>query len=76
MIFITGRNKRAIEDHFDKAYELETELEARGKTQLLEIVRGIVPRHVNCIYIRQAEPSALATRCCARKPWSATSHSP
>ena len=55
MIFVTGRSKRAIEDHFDKAYELEGELERRGKTQLLEFVRGLLPRNVNCIYIRQAE---------------------
>src|SRR5665811_1530133 len=56
MIFITGRNKRAIEDHFDKAYELETELTAKNKLELLEVVQSAVPKHVNCIYIRQAEP--------------------
>src|SRR5512142_3292302 len=59
MIFITGRNKRAIEDHFDKAYEVEAELAARGKNDLLELVRGIIPRHINCIYIRQPEPLGL-----------------
>ena len=59
MIFITGRTKRSIEDHFDKAYELETELEARGKKELLEIVRRTVPKGVNCIYIRQAEALGL-----------------
>ncbi len=59
MIFITGRSKRAIEDHFDKAYELEAELQARGKTALLELVKNIVPSHVNCIYIRQMEPLGL-----------------
>lgn len=59
LIFITGRTKRAIEDHFDKAYELETELEARGKKELLEIVRHTVPDNVNCIYIRQAEALGL-----------------
>ncbi len=59
MIFITGRTKRSIEDHFDKAYELETELEARGKKQLLEVVRNTVPKNVNCIYIRQAEALGL-----------------
>ncbi len=59
LIFINGRNKRSIPDHFDKAYELETELEAKGKTKLLEIVRGIIPDHVNCIYIRQAEAMGL-----------------
>ena len=59
MIFITGRNKRAIEDHFDRAYEVESELAARGKSELLETVRSIIPRGVNCIYIRQAEPLGL-----------------
>lgn len=59
LIFITGRTKRAIEDHFDKAYELETELEARGRKDLLERVRNTVPSHVNCIYIRQAEALGL-----------------
>ena len=59
MIFITGRNKRAIEDHFDKAYELEATLEASGKTELLRIVQEVVPKHINCIYIRQAEPLGL-----------------
>jgi UTP--glucose-1-phosphate uridylyltransferase len=59
MIFITGRTKRAIEDHFDKAYELETELEARGKHAMLELVRRTVPSNVNCIYIRQSEALGL-----------------
>src|SRR5579859_520637 len=59
MIFITGRNKRAIEDHFDKAYELEAELSARGKSELLEQVQAVIPKSVNCIYIRQSEPLGL-----------------
>ena len=59
MIFVTGRNKRAIEDHFDKAYELETELHARDKTALLALVRSATPRGINCIYIRQAEALGL-----------------
>jgi UTP--glucose-1-phosphate uridylyltransferase len=59
MIFITGRHKRAIEDHFDKAYEIETELSQRGKGDLLELVRNILPKHVSCIYIRQSEPLGL-----------------
>src|SRR6185503_324455 len=57
MIFITGRGKRAIEDHFDRAIELETELEQRGKEDLLRIVQGILPRNVSCVYVRQ--PQAL-----------------
>jgi UTP--glucose-1-phosphate uridylyltransferase len=59
MIFVTGRSKRAIEDHFDKAYELEAELEAKNKQELLQIVRNIKPSHVDCIYVRQAEPLGL-----------------
>src|SRR2546425_13314705 len=56
MIFVTGRNKRAIEDHFDKAHELETELERKGKDALLGMVRSVLPGGARCIYIRQAEP--------------------
>jgi len=59
MVFITGRNKRAIEDHFDKAYEVEAELAARGKTDLLALIQDVVPKSVNCIYIRQSEPLGL-----------------
>ena len=59
MIFITGRNKRAIEDHFDKAYELETELAARNKNALLQAVQAAVPQGINCIYIRQSEALGL-----------------
>jgi UTP--glucose-1-phosphate uridylyltransferase len=59
MIFITGRNKRAIEDHFDKAYELETELSLRNKTALLEQVQAATPPGINCIYIRQNEALGL-----------------
>jgi UTP--glucose-1-phosphate uridylyltransferase len=59
LVFITGRSKRAIEDHFDKAYELETELQMRDKKELLKIVRDTVPKGVNCIYIRQPEALGL-----------------
>ena len=59
MVFVTGRNKRAIEDHFDKAYELETELERKGKDVLLDMVRSVLPEGVRCVYIRQAEPLGL-----------------
>jgi UTP--glucose-1-phosphate uridylyltransferase len=57
LIFVTGRHKRAIEDHFDASPELETELEAKGKLQLLHIVQNILPKNVNCIFVRQ--PVAL-----------------
>lgn len=59
MIFVTGRSKRAIEDHFDKAYELEVELEAKNKQALLEVVRSIKPSHVECFYVRQPEALGL-----------------
>lgn len=68
LIFITGRNKRAIEDHFDKAYELEAELEARGRDALLEILRGILPSHVSCIYIRQPEALGLGHAVLCARP--------
>src|SRR5712692_6328957 len=54
MIFVTGRNKRAIEDHFDKAYELETELARKSKDVLLDMVRSVLPEGVRCVYIRQS----------------------
>jgi UTP--glucose-1-phosphate uridylyltransferase len=68
MVFITGRNKRAIEDHFDKAYELEAELEMRGKVELLRIVREVTPARINCIYIRQVEPLGLGHAVLCAKP--------
>ena len=59
MVFITGRSKNAIMDHFDKAYELEKELEEKGKTALLALLRGIVPPNVSFVFIRQAEALGL-----------------
>lgn len=59
MVFIMGRNKSSITNHFDTAYELEQELESRGKDKMLEIVRNIVPPHVSCVFIRQAMPLGL-----------------
>ena len=59
LIFVTGRGKRAIEDHFDKAYELEAELQAHGKAKLLKEVRGLLPAGVSCAYVRQAEALGL-----------------
>jgi UTP--glucose-1-phosphate uridylyltransferase len=57
MIFVTGRTKRSVEDHFDTAYELETELEAAGKKELLALARSISPADMSCVYVRQ--PRAL-----------------
>ena len=59
MIFVTGRSKRAIEDHFDKAYELENELERKGKIEMLDFVKNLLPKNINCIYIRQSEALGL-----------------
>ncbi|MEI6542520.1 MAG: UTP--glucose-1-phosphate uridylyltransferase GalU [Methylococcales bacterium] len=59
MIFITSRSKNAIMDHFDKAYELETELEAKNKTELLKILKDTVPPNVSFVFIRQAEALGL-----------------
>lgn len=59
IIFVTGRNKRSIEDHFDKAYELENELALRQKNQLLEQVQNILPHNVTCLFTRQAEALGL-----------------
>ncbi len=68
MIFVTGRSKRAIEDHFDKAYELETELEARGKIETLQFVRNVLPKNINCIYIRQPEALGLGHAVLCARP--------
>jgi UTP--glucose-1-phosphate uridylyltransferase len=59
MIFVTGRTKRSIADHFDKAYELEHQLEQRGKKELLAIAQNVVPKGVSCTYIRQTEALGL-----------------
>lgn len=59
MIFVTGRNKRAIEDHFDTAYELETELEAAQKMALLTLVRSVQPKDMDCSYVRQPRSLGL-----------------
>jgi UTP--glucose-1-phosphate uridylyltransferase len=68
LIFVTGRAKRSIPDHFDKAYELEAELEKGNKLKMLDLVRNILPPHVSCIYIRQAEPLGLGHAVLCAKP--------
>jgi UTP--glucose-1-phosphate uridylyltransferase len=67
MIFVTGRSKRSIEDHFDRSLELEYELEAKKKNDLLALVRSVKPDHVNCVYVRQSEALGLghAVNCAA-----------
>ncbi|MCG7876758.1 MAG: UTP--glucose-1-phosphate uridylyltransferase GalU [Candidatus Thiodiazotropha taylori] len=59
LVFVTGRNKRSIPDHFDKAYELESELKEAGKTTLLQKVQNVLLADVSCIYLRQAEALGL-----------------
>lgn len=59
MIFVTGRNKRSIEDHFDTAVELEKELEASQKHELLALIRAIKPQDMDCSYVRQSSPLGL-----------------
>lgn len=59
LIFVTGRNKRSIPDHFDKAYELESELKEAGKHDLLKKVQNVLPENVSCVYLRQSEALGL-----------------
>lgn len=68
LIFITGRHKRSIEDHFDKNYELETELKEAGKDKLLKLVQNVLPEHVDCIFLRQAEALGLGHAVLCAKP--------
>ena len=68
LVFVTGRNKRAIPDHFDKAYELEAELAAAGKRKLLETVQNVLPADVCCVYLRQAEALGLGHAVLCAKP--------
>jgi len=68
MIFVTGRHKRPIEDHFDMTFELEVALERAGKVELLHVVRSVKPDDMECIYIRQAQALGLGHAVlCARK---------
>lgn len=68
LVFITGRAKRAITDHFDKAYELEAELAKKGETEKLAMIRNIVPAAVSCIYVMQAEPLGLGHAILCARP--------
>ncbi len=68
LIFVTGRNKRSIEDHFDKAYELESELQARGKDRLLLALNAILPPPVSCAYTRQSEARGLGDAILCARP--------
>ena len=68
LVFVTSSSKRAIEDHFDKNYELESELEKKGKTELLKIVQEVVPADVTCVYVRQPEALGLGHAVLCAKP--------
>lgn len=68
MIFVTSSAKRAIEDHFDKNYELESELAKKGKHELLELVRSVLPSGVSCAYVRQPEALGLGHAVLCAKP--------
>jgi UTP--glucose-1-phosphate uridylyltransferase len=68
LIFITGRNKRSIEDHFDRSPELEAELVDKNKTKMLEMTQNILPKDVNCIYIRQPQALGLGHAVLCAKP--------
>jgi UTP--glucose-1-phosphate uridylyltransferase len=68
LVFITGYSKRAIEDHFDPDHELERELEAKGRSATLNLLRGIVPSYASCIFIRQASPLGLGHAVLCSRP--------
>ncbi len=68
LVFITGSSKRAIEDHFDSDPELEAALQEQGKQDLLDSLRGILPRQANCIYIRQPAPLGLGHAVLCARP--------
>lgn len=68
MVFVTGRTKRSIEDHFDMAYELETELANRGKQELLDLVRDVLPEGIQCVYVRQREALGLGHAVLCARP--------
>ena len=68
LVFVTSSTKRAIEDHFDKSYELESELEKKGKSDALDLVQNIVPRGVSCVYVRQPEALGLGHAVLCARP--------
>ncbi len=68
LIFVTSSEKRAIEDHFDRNWELEHRLRETGKFELLELVNSILPKGVNCVYVRQTEQLGLGHAVLCAKP--------
>ncbi len=68
LIFVTGRSKRAIEDHFDKSAELEEQMKLKNNHKMLELLQNLLPKNVNCIYIRQAEALGLGHAVLCARP--------
>ena len=68
LVFVTNRYKHAIADYFDVAYELEQKLEKAGKKELLEAVRGVIPKHVKCVFVTQSEALGLGHAVLCAKP--------
>jgi UTP--glucose-1-phosphate uridylyltransferase len=68
LIFVTSSSKRAIEDHFDKNFELESVLQEKGKDDMLEVVRSVVPANVTCVYVRQPEALGLGHAVLCARP--------
>jgi UTP--glucose-1-phosphate uridylyltransferase len=76
MIFVTSRHKRAIEDHFDRTFELEDALEKSNKAELLAAVRAVKPDDMECVFVRQAQALGLGHAVLCGRHWSATIPSP
>ena len=68
LIFVTNRYKHAVADYFDKAYELEQKLEKAGKSELLALIRDVLPRHVRCVFVTQAEALGLGHAVLCARP--------
>ena len=68
LVFVTSSTKRALEDHFGKSYELESELEKKGKLDSLHLIQNIIPRGVSCVYVRQPEALGLGHAVLCARP--------
>ena len=68
LVFVTNRYKHAVADYFDKAYELEQKLEKTGKSELLALIRDVLPRHVRCVFVTQAEALGLGHAVLCARP--------
>lgn len=68
IVFVTGRGKRAIEDHFDRAFEMEVQLRAQGKVRMLELLEEVVPKDISCIYVRQPQMLGLGHAVLCARP--------